>query len=78
MKMTEFLNFVNRFGFLNLFLIFWLGIGQLWEKIRIFGIFFIPFSKFEYEDDGIFQFCKRIRIPHFFLNFLVGEWSTFK
>ena len=34
------------------------------------------FSKFEYEDVGIFQFFKRIRIPHFFLDFWVGEWTT--
>ena len=74
--MTEFFNFVNGFGFLNLCLIFWSGVGQLWKKIRIFGIFSIPFSNFEYEDDGIFQFCKRIRIPHFFLDFWVGEWTT--
>ena len=72
----EFFNFVNGFGFLNLCLIFWSGIGQIWEKNRIFGIFFIPFSKFEYEDDGIFQFCKRIRIPEFMLDFLVGDRTT--
>ena len=39
MKMTEFFNFINGFGFPNLCLIFWSGIGQLWNKIGIFGIF---------------------------------------
>ena len=34
------------------------------------------FSKFEYEDVGIFQFCKRIRIPEFMLDFLVGNRTT--
>ena len=72
----EFFNFVNGFGFLNLCLIFGWVNGQLWGKIQIFGIFFIPFSKFHHEDDGIFKFCKRIRIPHFFLDFWVGEWTT--
>ena len=74
--MMEFFNFVNGFGFLNLCLIFWLEIGQLWNKIRIFGIFFTQFSKFEYEDDGIFQFYKRIRIPEFMPDFLVGDRTT--
>src|SRR5579864_7314707 len=76
MKMMEFFNFVNGFEFPTLFLIFWWANGQLWGKIRIFGIFFVPFSKFEYEDDGIFQFCKRIRIPHIISDFVVGEWTT--
>ena len=76
--MTEFFNFINGFGFPIFFSIFGWVNGQLWGKIRIFGIFFILFSKFDHEDDGIFQFCKRIRIPHFFLDFWVGEWTTLK
>ena len=42
----------------------------------IFRNFSRAFSKFHHEDDGIFQFFKRIRIPHFFLDFWVGEWTT--
>ena len=76
MKMMEFFNFVNGFGSPIFFSIFEWANGQLWGKIRIFGIFFIPFSKFQYEDDGIFQFCKRIWIPEFMLDFWVGEWTT--
>src|ERR1043165_5659465 len=76
MKMMEFFHFVNGFRLPNLCLIFWPGSGQLWEKIRIFGIIFRPFSKFEYEDDGIFSFCKRIRISHFISDFLIGEWTN--
>ena len=44
--MTEIFNFVNGFGFPNLCLIFWSGIGQLWKKIRIFGIFPAFFQNF--------------------------------
>ena len=74
--MMEFLNFVNGFGLPNLCLIFGWANGQLWGTNRFFRIFFIPFSKFHNADDGIFQFFKRIRIPHFFLDFWVGEWTT--
>ena len=78
MNMSEFFHFVNGFWFSSLCLIFWWANGQLWKSFRIFGIFFIQFSKFEYEDDAIFQFCKRIQIPRFMLDFLVGDRTTLK
>ena len=39
MKMTEFFNFLNGFGFSIFFSIFGWANGQLWKKIRFFGIF---------------------------------------
>ena len=44
--MTDFFNFSNGFGFPVFFSIFeWVN-GQLWQKIRIFGIFPALFQNF--------------------------------
>ena len=39
-------------------------------------IFSAVFAELHHEDDGIFQFCKRIRIPEFMPDFLVGDRTT--
>ena len=45
---------------------------------RNFEQHIFSFFKFDHEDDRIFKFCKRIRIPQFIFDFLIGDRTTLK
>ena len=73
MKMTEFFDFVNGFGFPDLCLIFWSEIGQLWNKIRILGIFPALFQIFGVKMEDSFVCLFRFGFSDFLLFLSPGQ-----